>query len=164
MILRKFILLRAFTVYIEKLTAVKLTEVKLAPKWVSLHPKSCERWQWSYLTPKWNFTPKWNLKPIWVNFGSHVNVLLDRSDFLYKIHLKRMLALYVNRNFVTYIMHSASSEFGDNSQVNSWSHYKGNKIMLNIRENLENRCFYNMRNNFIKESIKSYMKYLSFTL
>ena len=30
-----------------------------------------------------------------------------------------MLALYVNRNFVTYIMHSASSEFGANSQVNS---------------------------------------------
>ena len=85
-------------------------------------------------------------------------MLLDISDFLYKIHLKRMLALYVNRNFVTYIMHSASSEFGANSQVNSWSHYKGNKIMLNMRENLENRCFYNVRNNFIKESIKSYMK------
>ena len=75
-----------------------------------------------------------------------------------------MLALYVNRNFVTYIMHSASSEFGANSQVNSWSHYKGNKIMLSMRENLEKRCFYNMSNNFIKESIEYYMKYLSFTL
>ena len=67
-----------------------------------------------------------------------------------------MLALYVNRNFVTYIMHSKSSEFGANSVV---SHYKGNKIMLNMRENLEKRYFYNMSNNFIKESIKSYMKY-----
>ena len=44
------------------------------------------------------------------------------------------------------------------------SHYKGNKIMLSMRENLEKRCFYNMSNNFIKESIESYMKYLSFTL
>ena len=44
------------------------------------------------------------------------------------------------------------------------SHYKGNKIMLSMRENLEKRCFYNMSNNFIKESIEYYMKYLSFTL
>ena len=27
-----------------------------------------------------------------------------------------MSALYVNRNFITYIMHSTSSEFGANSQ------------------------------------------------
>ena len=49
----------------------------------------------------------------------HNGNILDRNDFLYKIHLKRMLALYVNRNFVSYIMHSTSSEFGANSQVNS---------------------------------------------
>ena len=48
-ILRNFISLRAFTVYMEKaevwnFTSVNLTEVKLAPKWVSLRPKLCERW------------------------------------------------------------------------------------------------------------------------
>ena len=75
-----------------------------------------------------------------------------------------MLALYVNRNFVTYIMHSTSSEFGANSHVNSCESLKRNKIMLSMRENLEKRCFYNMSNSFIKESIKSYMKYLSCTL
>ena len=58
-------------------TSVKLTEVKFAPKWVSLCPDSCEHWKWSYLTPKWNFTPKLNLKPVWAHFESHVNVLLD---------------------------------------------------------------------------------------
>ena len=46
-----------------------------------------------------------------------------------------MLALYVNGNFGTYIMHSTSSEFSANSQVNS--HYNGNKIMPSMRENLE---------------------------
>ena len=30
-----------------------------------------------------------------------------------------MLVLYVNKNFVTYVMHSTSSELGANSQVNS---------------------------------------------
>ena len=48
-------------------TSVNLTEVKIAPKWVSPRPKSCERWQWSY------FTRKWNLKPV-------VNVLLKKSN------------------------------------------------------------------------------------
>ena len=52
--------------------------------------------------------------PLW-----HNGDILDRSDFLYKIHLKRMIVLYVNRNFVTYIMHSTSSKFGANSHVNS---------------------------------------------
>ena len=33
-----------------------------------------------------------------------------------------------------------------------------------MRENLEKLCFYNMSNNFMKESIDSYMKYLSFML
>ena len=75
-----FVSLRAFIVYMEltavwNLTSVNLTELKFAPKWVSLCPKSCERWQWSCLTPKWNFIPKWNLKPVWVHFGSLVNVL-----------------------------------------------------------------------------------------
>ena len=36
-----------------------------------------------------------------------------------------MLALYVNRNFVTYIMQSASSEFGANSQVSSCESLQG---------------------------------------
>ena len=49
----------------------------------------------------------------------HNDNALDRNDFLYKIHLKRMLALSINRNFVTYIMHSTSSKFGASSQVNS---------------------------------------------
>ena len=75
-----------------------------------------------------------------------------------------MLALYINRNFVTYIMHSTSSEFGVILKWRVVSHYKGNKIMLIIRQNLEKWCFYNMSNNFIKESIESYMKYLSSTL
>ena len=44
------------------------------------------------------------------------------------------------------------------------SHYKGNEIMLSMGENLEKRCFYNMRNNFVNESIESYTKYLSSTL
>ena len=44
------------------------------------------------------------------------------------------------------------------------SDYKGNKIMLSMRESLEKWCFYNMSNNFIKESIEAYMKYLSSTL
>ena len=49
----------------------------------------------------------------------HNSNTLDRSDFLNKNHLRRMLALYNNRNFVTYIMHSKQSEFGANSQMNS---------------------------------------------
>ena len=42
LILCNFISLRAFTVYIENSLSVNSTEVKLALKWVSLSPKSCE--------------------------------------------------------------------------------------------------------------------------
>ena len=77
MILRNFISLRWLTVW--NFVSVNLTGVKFSPKRVSLCLNSCERYQWSYLTPKWSFTPKWNLKPVWVHFGFHVNVLSDSS-------------------------------------------------------------------------------------
>ena len=58
-------------------TSVNLAEVKFAPKWVSLLPKSCERWQWSYLTPSEILSQsEISDRFVWVQFTSQANLLL----------------------------------------------------------------------------------------
>ena len=73
MILRNFISLRTFTVYMENLLSeceicaeVSFTTLKVMWTLIMKLP---------YTEVK--FYPKWNLKPVWVDFGSHVNVLYD---------------------------------------------------------------------------------------
>ena len=85
MILRNFVSLRAFTVYMENSLRFEISLRSNWPKW-NLHQsefhyaRSHVNADYEVTSPKWNFIPKGNLKPIWVHFGSHVNVLPERVN------------------------------------------------------------------------------------
>ena len=53
-------------------TTVKMTEIKIKPKWIHITP----------VHVKWVLQQKWNFTPVWVHFRSHVNVLLELSKVI----------------------------------------------------------------------------------
>ena len=108
MILRNFISLRAFTVYMENSLRFEISFRSIWPEW-NLH-RSEFHYARSHVSadnevtsPKWNFIPKWNLKPVWVHVGSHVNMLL----------IKKYITSSIKSKIVTYCQRSTQTAKSD---------------------------------------------------